>query len=119
MSAQKPAAGAGACSSQEKGSRTPLERPADAAKALYHLRVTFFPQDPAEKAAALRAGAALALLDALFGTCLSTHRHPLFAAADSVSSTPGSSDAEAGVGCTPLIRKFDHYRWWITYLHWT
>jgi len=113
MSAQKPATG------PEEGGRTPLERAADAAEELYRLRDTFFPQDPAEKAAALRAGAALALLDSLFGTCLSTRRHPLFAAADSVSSTPGSSDAEAGVGCTPLIRKFDHYRWWITYLHWT
>ena len=121
MSAQRPPTGAGegAGSGPEEESRTPLERAADAAEELYRLRDTFFPQDPAEKAAALRAGAALALLDALFGTCLSTRRHPLFAAADSVSSTPGSSDAEASVGCTPLIRKFDHYRWWITYLHWT
>ncbi|XP_062211785.1 uncharacterized protein LOC133912860 [Phragmites australis] len=47
--------------------RTPLERAADATEELYHLRDTFFPGDPAEKAAALRAraDAALVLLDAL------------------------------------------------------
>jgi hypothetical protein len=47
--------------------RTPLERAADAAEELYRLRDTFFPRDPAEKTAALRACAdsALAPLDAL------------------------------------------------------
>uniref|UniRef100_A0A0D9V1E0 Tetratricopeptide repeat protein 5 OB fold domain-containing protein n=1 Tax=Leersia perrieri TaxID=77586 RepID=A0A0D9V1E0_9ORYZ len=47
--------------------RTPLERTADAAEELYRLRDTFFPRDPAEKAAALRARAddALAVLDSL------------------------------------------------------
>ncbi|PUZ68309.1 hypothetical protein GQ55_2G016100 [Panicum hallii var. hallii] len=67
MSAEKPPPGAGAGSGPEEGSRTPLERAADAAEELYRLRDTFFPQEPAEKAAALRAraDAALALLDAL------------------------------------------------------
>ncbi|XP_039803886.1 phosphatidylinositol N-acetylglucosaminyltransferase subunit A-like isoform X2 [Panicum virgatum] len=69
MSAQRPPTGAGegAGSGPEEESRTPLERAADAAEELYRLRDTFFPQDPAEKAAALRAraDAALALLDAL------------------------------------------------------
>lgn len=75
MSAQKPAA-ASACASsgparpeppEEEGNRAPLERAAEAAEELYRLRDTFFPRDPAEKAAALRAraDAALALLDAL------------------------------------------------------
>ncbi|TVU33772.1 hypothetical protein EJB05_15579 [Eragrostis curvula] len=47
--------------------RTPLDRAADAAEELYRLRDTFFPRDPAEKTAALRAHAhaALAHLDAL------------------------------------------------------
>ncbi|KAL6621181.1 hypothetical protein ACP70R_033613 [Stipagrostis hirtigluma subsp. patula] len=47
--------------------RTPLESAADAADELYRLRDTFFPRDPAEKVASLRAhaDAALALLDAL------------------------------------------------------
>ncbi|KAF0929038.1 hypothetical protein E2562_015165 [Oryza meyeriana var. granulata] len=47
--------------------RTPLERTADAAEELYRLRDTFFPRNPAEKAAALRARAddALAVLDSL------------------------------------------------------
>ncbi|PAN09357.1 hypothetical protein PAHAL_2G016600 [Panicum hallii] len=67
MSAEKPPTGAGAGFGPEEGSRTPLERAADAAEELYRLRDTFFPQEPAEKAAALRAraDAALALLDAL------------------------------------------------------
>ena len=69
MSAQRPPTGAGegAGSGPEEESRTPLERAADAAEELYRLRDTFFPQDPAEKAAALRAraDAALALLDTL------------------------------------------------------
>ena len=81
MSAEKPPTGAGegAGSGPEEESRTPLERAADAAEELYRLRDTFFPQDPAEKAAALRAraDAALALLDALPpGTRLPTRRHP-------------------------------------------
>ncbi|OEL25109.1 Tetratricopeptide repeat protein 5 [Dichanthelium oligosanthes] len=71
--AQKPPAG-GACASSgparpepEGGDGTPLERAADAAEELYRLRDTFFPQDPDEKTAALRAraDAALALLDAV------------------------------------------------------
>jgi hypothetical protein len=64
----------GACTSSaptppeaEGGDRTPLADAANAAEELYRLRDTFFPRDPAEKAAALRAraDAALALLDAL------------------------------------------------------
>jgi hypothetical protein len=76
MSAEKPpAAGARASSGpaepepppEGEGDRTPLERAAEAAEELYRLRDTFFPRDPAEKTAALRAraDAALALLDAL------------------------------------------------------
>nr|CAB3451831.1 unnamed protein product [Digitaria exilis] len=68
MSAQKPAPPATSGAEPEgKESRTALERAADAADELYRLRDTFFPRDPAEKAAALRAGAdaALALLDAI------------------------------------------------------
>ncbi|RLN34869.1 hypothetical protein C2845_PM03G19040 [Panicum miliaceum] len=67
MSAEKPPTGACAGSGPEERSRTPLELAADAADELYRLRDTFFPQDPAKKAAALRAraDAALALLDAL------------------------------------------------------
>lgn len=56
----------------EEGDRTPLAHAAKEAEELYRLRDTFFPQDPAEKTAALRtrADAALALLDALpSGTC--------------------------------------------------
>ncbi|KAL5220889.1 hypothetical protein ABZP36_025602 [Zizania latifolia] len=47
--------------------RAPLERTAEAVEELYRLRDTFFPRDPAEKAAALRAraDAALAVLDSL------------------------------------------------------
>ncbi|EES03034.1 hypothetical protein BDA96_03G186900 [Sorghum bicolor] len=64
----------GACTSSaptppeaDGGDRTPLADAADAAEELYRLRDTFFPRDPGEKAAALRArtDAALALLDAL------------------------------------------------------
>ncbi|CAN6196767.1 unnamed protein product [Urochloa humidicola] len=72
MSAQNPPAAACASSGParpepEGGSGTPLERVAEAAEELYRLRDTFFPRDPAEKTAALRAraDAALALLDAL------------------------------------------------------
>lgn len=68
MSAQKPPpAATSGPEPQDEGSRTALERAADAAEELYRLRDTFFPRDPAEKAAALRAGAdaALALLDAI------------------------------------------------------
>ncbi|KAF8731302.1 hypothetical protein HU200_016356 [Digitaria exilis] len=68
MSAQKPAPPATSGAEPEgKESRTALERAANAADELYRLRDTFFPRDPAEKAAALRAGAdaALALLDAI------------------------------------------------------
>ncbi|CAN6181101.1 unnamed protein product [Urochloa humidicola] len=72
MSTENPPASAGASSGParpepEGGSGTPLERAAEAAEELYRLRDTFFPRDPAEKTAALRAGAdaALALLDAL------------------------------------------------------
>ncbi|KAL6884652.1 hypothetical protein ACP4OV_010588 [Aristida adscensionis] len=51
----------------EEAAPPPLERAAAAAEELYRLRDTFFPRDPAEKSAALRARAdtALALLDAL------------------------------------------------------
>lgn len=47
--------------------RTPLERTADAVEELYRLRDTFFPRNPADKAAALRAraDAAIAVLDSL------------------------------------------------------
>ncbi|CAL5078106.1 unnamed protein product [Urochloa decumbens] len=73
MSAQKQPAGACASSGparpepEEEGGRTPLERAAEAAEELYRLRDTFFPRDPTEKTAALRArsDAALALLDAI------------------------------------------------------
>jgi len=63
----------GACTSSapapseaEEGDRTPLADAANAAEELYRLRDTFFPRDPSEKVAALRAraDAALALLDA-------------------------------------------------------
>ncbi|KAL6608004.1 hypothetical protein ACP70R_041067 [Stipagrostis hirtigluma subsp. patula] len=57
----------GAGEEEAAAGRTPLESAADAADELYRLRDTFFPRDPAEKAASLRAhaDAALALLDAL------------------------------------------------------
>ncbi|XP_024315538.1 tetratricopeptide repeat protein 5 isoform X2 [Brachypodium distachyon] len=47
--------------------RTLLEKTADTVEELYHLRDTFFPRDPTEKPAALRAcaDAALAVLDSL------------------------------------------------------
>lgn len=93
----------------EEGGRTPLADAANAAEELYRLRDTFFPRDPAEKAAALRAraDAALALLDAV----PSGMRRPqssqlplsnVFLHLISVSSTLGCS--EAGVDCQQLIR---------------
>jgi hypothetical protein len=100
MSAEKPPTGAGAGFGPEEGSRTPLERAADAAEELYRLRDTFFPQEPAEKAAALRAraDAALALLDALPpGTRPSQPPAsiPLFELIQLIAHPPGSSGAEA------------------------
>ncbi|KAJ1283726.1 hypothetical protein BS78_03G148500 [Paspalum vaginatum] len=72
MSAQKPPTGSSlnaglTLSEPVEGDRTPLEKAAHVVEELYHLRDTFFPRDPAEKTAALRAcaDAALAALDAL------------------------------------------------------
>uniref|UniRef100_A0A0E0MWZ6 Tetratricopeptide repeat protein 5 OB fold domain-containing protein n=2 Tax=Oryza TaxID=4527 RepID=A0A0E0MWZ6_ORYRU len=67
MSSEAGGAAASSASAPPPPRRTPLERTADAAEELYRLRDTFFPRDPVEKAAALRALAddALAVLDSL------------------------------------------------------
>jgi hypothetical protein len=58
-----------------------MERTAEAVEELYRLRDTFFPRDPAEKPAALRAraDAALAILDTL-PPGIYGHVYPLTAA---------------------------------------
>uniref|UniRef100_A0A8I6XYE2 Uncharacterized protein n=1 Tax=Hordeum vulgare subsp. vulgare TaxID=112509 RepID=A0A8I6XYE2_HORVV len=52
---------------QEEAGWTPLEKVADTVEELYSLRDTFFPRDPSEKSASLRAcaDAALGVLDSL------------------------------------------------------
>ena len=65
------ASGAAATGSQQgeggQGADAGMERTAEAVEELYRVRDTFFPRDPAEKPAALRAraDAALAILDSL------------------------------------------------------
>uniref|UniRef100_A0A453ESZ3 Uncharacterized protein n=1 Tax=Aegilops tauschii subsp. strangulata TaxID=200361 RepID=A0A453ESZ3_AEGTS len=59
----------------EEAGWTPLEKVADKVEELYSLRDTFFPRDPSEKSASLRAcaDAALGVLDSLPP---GTHPHP-------------------------------------------
>jgi hypothetical protein len=71
MSREREASGVAATSASPSqrgdGADAGLERTAEAVEELYRLRDTFFPRDPAEKPAALRAraDAALAVLDSL------------------------------------------------------
>ncbi|XP_047079151.1 tetratricopeptide repeat protein 5-like [Lolium rigidum] len=74
MSSEREASGVAATSASPsqrgegaEGADAGLERTADAVEELYRLRDTFFPRDPAEKPATLRAraDAALAVLDSL------------------------------------------------------